>query len=119
LQRLSSSEIFRLVYRQGRRFDADALTLYVRPNALGLSRAGVSAARGIGSAVRRNRLRRRVREALRLEGADVVRGVDMVLVPRAAAAGVPFDALRGAVRGLLVQAGAVRSTTEGSQGCRR
>ncbi len=114
LQRLGSSDTFRLVYRQGRRLAKDALILYVRPNGLGMSRAGVSVARGAGTAVRRNRLRRRVREALRLEQARVAGGFDLVLVPRAPAARAPFEALRTAVRGLLAQAGVVRADGEES-----
>ncbi len=116
LQRLGSSETFRLVYRQGRRLAKDALILYVRPNGLGLSRVGVSVARGAGTAVRRNRLRRRVREALRHEEARVAGGFDLVLVPRPPAAGAPFAALRTAVRDLLVQAGVVRANGEESTG---
>jgi ribonuclease P protein component len=116
LQRLGSSETFRLVYRQGRRLTKDALILYVRPNGLSVSRAGVSVARGAGTAVRRNRLRRRVREALRLEQARVAGGFDLVLVSRAAASGVRFDTLRAAVRDLLAQAGAARAGGEESTG---
>lgn len=112
LQRLGSSETFRLAYRQGRRFARDALILYVRPNGLDVSRAGVSVARGAGGAVRRNRLRRRVREALRLEQARVAGGFDLVFVPRGPAAGARFDALRTAVRDLLAQAGVARGDGE-------
>jgi ribonuclease P protein component len=88
--------------------------LYVRPNGLALSRAGVSTPRGVGGAVRRNRLRRRIREALRLEQVHVGDGFDLVLVPRATSAQIPFAVLRAAVRELLAQAGVARGAAEDS-----
>ncbi len=88
--------------------------LYVRPNGLALSRAGVSTPRGAGGAVRRNRLRRRIREALRLEQMRVGDGFDLVLVPRATSAEIPFAVLRSGVRGLLAQAGVARAVAEDS-----
>jgi len=52
------------VYREGRRFSGDALVLYVRLSDSPL-RVGVTAGRKLGGAVRRNRAKRRLREALR------------------------------------------------------
>ncbi len=114
VQSLGSSEAFRLVYRQGRRVAHDTVVLYVRPNGLLVSRAGVSVARGTGSATRRNRIRRRVQEAVRLEARRVGGGYDLVLVPRAPAADAPFAALQDAVREVLAQAGVFRPSGEDS-----
>ena len=86
--------------------------MYVRPNGLTVSRAGVTTPRGVRGAVRRNRWRRRLREALRAAQHDVRGGFDLVLVPRPTTVEVPFTTLRDAVRGLLQQAGVMPTVAE-------
>jgi len=88
------------------------VVLYVRPNGLAVSRAGVTTPRGVGGAVRRNRWRRRLREALRAAQSDVRGGFDLVLVPRPATVEVPFTTLKDTVRGLLQQAGVMPAVAE-------
>ena len=114
VQRLRSPSEFRVVYREGRRLPGEAVILYVRPNGLAVSRAGVTTPRGVGSAVRRNRWRRRLREALRAAQRDVRGGFDLVLVPRTSPVEVPFTILTEAVRGLLEQAGVAPAVAEES-----
>ncbi len=111
---LSSSTAFRQAYREGRRLTGDVMALYARPNGLPMTRIGIAVGRGAGNAVRRNRMRRRVREAIRLEQDRVAGGFDVVLVPRVSAAEAPLTALRAAVRALLLQAGVARGAGEDS-----
>ncbi len=49
------------------------------------ARIAVTVAKRLGSAVRRNRIKRVLREALRLERPNLQRGIDLVLVPQSAA----------------------------------
>ncbi len=80
------------MYREGRRYTGEILVLYYRRTG-GLLRVGVTAGRRIGGAVRRNRAKRRLREALRqLEGRLCAPG-DLVLVARPPAGTAPFGAL--------------------------
>ncbi|HKA05772.1 MAG TPA: ribonuclease P protein component [Gemmataceae bacterium] len=73
---------FEAVYER-RRSAADAiLVVYVRENSLSHSRLGLSVSKKFGTAVRRNRIRRLLREAYRLEKADLSTGYDFVLIPR-------------------------------------
>src|SRR5581483_11949492 len=69
-------------------FDAKAkesrgpLTVYSLRNELGHSRLGVSISRRVGIAVRRNRIKRLLREAFRLRQSELPRGYDLVIVVR-------------------------------------
>ncbi len=58
------------------------LVLYVLPNDLDHPRIGLAVGRRHGNAVQRNRLRRLLREAFRLEQHNLPAGFDYLLVPR-------------------------------------
>jgi ribonuclease P protein component len=77
------------VYREGRRYSGETVAIYVRPTDAG-RRVGVTAGRGLGGAVVRNRAKRRLREAYRrIEPRLCARG-DVVFVARSGAAAVAF-----------------------------
>lgn len=57
-------------------------------------RFGFTISKKVGNAVERNRIRRRLKEALRLMNADeAALGIDIVIVARRAALDMPFDAI--------------------------
>jgi ribonuclease P protein component len=62
-------------------------------------RVAVFASRAVGGAVKRNRARRRVREALRttLRGREIVAGMDLVVQARPGALDAGAAELRGAI----------------------
>lgn len=80
---------FSRVYREGRRYPGETMALYVRRTGLG-RRVGVTAGRGVGGAVVRNRAKRRLREAYRRIEARLCGGGDIVLVARSGAAAAGF-----------------------------
>ncbi|MDQ3441525.1 MAG: ribonuclease P protein component, partial [Planctomycetota bacterium] len=55
---------------------------YARPNDAGHPRLGISIGRRVGTAPRRNRIKRLLRESLRLMQHDLPRGYDFVIVVR-------------------------------------
>ncbi|MDE3111965.1 MAG: ribonuclease P protein component [Chloroflexota bacterium] len=74
-----------------------------RGNGLASVRIAVASPRSVGTAVRRNRARRRIREAIRaaLRERAAAPGTDLFVLARGAAVDAPSDALRAAVRAQL------------------
>ena len=61
------------------------------------ARVGFTATRTVGSAVIRNRARRRLKEAVRAAASSAGAGIDYVVIARAGTLKRPFDALIGDV----------------------
>ena len=81
------------VYQGGRRRAGREFTVFLRPNGLDRSRFGWSIKKALGSAVRRNRIRRRLREIVRLYREEIAPGWDIVIHPRSSAATAEFSLL--------------------------
>jgi ribonuclease P protein component len=92
------------VYREGRRRTSREFTVFLRVNGLGVSRFGWSIKKALGSAVRRNRIRRRLREILRLHRQEIAPGWDIVIHPRSSVAKAKFGALETELLTLLPRA---------------
>ena len=103
-QRLRRPAQFQAAYEQGRRFGNDLFTATVRVNdSHGGARLGLSiAARSVGNAVSRNRLRRQIRESFRLQQQGLP-PVDIVIGARHAARTAPAQELRAALERLWKQ----------------
>lgn len=83
--RLTRPADFTRVYGRRQSAASGQLVVYALPNRLpdGRVRLGLSVSRRIGSAVVRNRWKRRLREAFRLMRPDLPRGLDVIIVVRA------------------------------------
>ena len=101
--RLTGAKDFAAVRMEGRRRADRLIVLLARRNGLEFSRAGYSVGRRIGKAVVRNRVKRRMREAVGLVG--VHEGWDLVLIARKDAASADFHSLSSSVTSLLERAG--------------
>src|SRR5678816_2865002 len=84
LHRLSRSQDFDAVYRKGRSTSTRYLVLYwfLREDDGDDARLGLAVPKSTGSAVERNRIKRRLRELWRTRLEDVPTGCDYVLVVR-------------------------------------
>jgi ribonuclease P protein component len=85
---------FERVYKQGRRHFASRMTVFYlrRDEGLGL-RVGFTVGRVLGGAVERNRMKRRLREAVRLRRPEIQAPVDVVINPKRSALKVDFAEL--------------------------
>ncbi|UCD74911.1 MAG: ribonuclease P protein component [Phycisphaerales bacterium] len=77
--RLMHARQFRAVYAGQVRRNAGPLLVYAAPNGLDHLRIGLAVPKRVGTAVRRNRVKRMLREALRLMQHDLPGGYDLVV----------------------------------------
>jgi ribonuclease P protein component len=103
---------FDAVYREGRKRSSREFAVFLRANGLPVSRFGWSIKKALGTAVRRNRIRRRVREIVRLHRREIATGWDVVIHPRASAANADFAALTNELLKLLPRGKAAQDTKE-------
>ena len=80
--RLSGKESFAAVYDARVRQSRGPLTMYAAPNQLDHSRMGISISRRVGSAPKRNRIKRLLRESFRLMQHELPKGYDWIVVVR-------------------------------------
>ena len=92
--RLLRHSDFEQVYKQGRRhFGAHLTAFYLqRPGSRGF-RVGFTVGKVLGNAVERNRIKRRLREAVRLHWPSATWPVDIVINPKKAVLKIEFSAL--------------------------
>jgi ribonuclease P protein component len=106
-KRLLRHADFQQVYQQGRRQFTGNMTVFflrrsvAREHQSGSLRVGFTVGKIIGGSVERNRIRRRMREAVRSAWPSDSGPVDVVFNPRKSVLQVPFGELRAEVeRGL-------------------
>ena len=101
---LKLNHIFRRLYRTNGQANS-CLVLYARKNRTGTNRVGITVSKKLGKAVVRNRVRRRIREAYRLNEAQFLPGWDIVIVARSRAVEVSFQKLTESLLSLSQRAG--------------
>jgi len=81
-QRILSGRRFSQIYDRRASAADSNLIVYAAANDLDFPRLGLSVGRKHGNAVRRNRIRRGLREAFRLSQHELPVGFDFILIPR-------------------------------------
>lgn len=105
---LKTNRDFKSLYRSGKSSVNPYLVIYCRKNRGPKSRLGISVSTKVGKAVRRNRVRRLIREAYRLSEDRLIPGYDIVVVARVRAGGAGFDQIQSALMELCGRCGLVR-----------
>ena len=96
---------FKRLYAKGRSAADRNLVVYCRKNGGGKNRVGITVGGKIGNAVIRNRVRRRLREAYRLNEDKLSCGYDIVIVARTRAIFADFVSLCDSMLQLLKKTG--------------
>jgi ribonuclease P protein component len=96
--RLLRHSDFEGVYQRGKRHFASHMTVFYLRRAEGSGpRVGFTVGKVLGGAVERNRVRRRLREAVRLHLGELVAPVDVVIQPKKSALAAPFSQLESGI----------------------
>jgi len=77
--KLHGAKAFAAVYKARTRAMAGYLTVFAIPNQLSYNRLGLSVPRGGGTAIRRNQIKRRLREAFRQSQHALPSGYDLAI----------------------------------------
>jgi len=103
--RLAQRTQFERMRRMGRAWTEPRLVLVTLSNDLPYSRFGFVVGKRVGKAVLRNRIKRRMREAVAARLSRIPPGWDIVLVARTGTVGADFWSIAEALDALLVRAG--------------
>lgn len=99
---LTNRAQYTLVYRQGKVWAGSLLVMKAMPNGSSLSRYGFSVTKKVGKAVQRNRVKRLLREVMKLQ--SLKPGWDIVFMARSVAVDADYHQLKRALTRLLAQA---------------
>lgn len=101
-RRLTDSKRFPLIHQEGRVWANRLLVMKIIPNGLDTSRFGFLVGKRIGNAVVRNKVKRRLRDVIRLEPVEA--GWDVIFIARRGADSSDYHQLKRAAGGLLKRA---------------
>lgn len=102
---LRKNKKFQAVYRVGKSYANRQLVLYLLPNNSSERRVGFAAGKRLGNAVTRNRVKRLLREAYRLNQHRLSLGFDIIIVGRQPIVGEKLPTVVSAFRHICGRAG--------------
>ncbi len=109
---LKKNSDFRRLYSKGKSAASPYLVIYCRKNRLDHNRVGYTVSTKLGHAVVRNRVRRRLREIVRINREVLKPGFDLVLVARSRAVDAEYKNLESTYLATCQKLGLMRERTE-------
>lgn len=104
MQSLKHNSLFRAVYSKGTSCADRYLVLYKLSNNEDCSRLGITVSGKVGKAVVRNKIKRRIKETVRLCPRPIKANFDIVILARKPAAQADYASLQNSVMRLLEKA---------------
>jgi ribonuclease P protein component len=98
---LKQNHEFRRLYNKGKSAVSPYFAVYCRKNHRPMSRLGITTGVKLGNAVKRNRVRRRIRELYRTNEQNILSGYDIVVVARTRAIFAKYSDLEQSFRKLM------------------
>ena len=93
---------FRKVYKHGKSFANKYLVIYILKNKSDYSRVGISVSKKVGKAITRNRVRRLIKEAYRLNIDEKIKpGYDIVFIARVSSKDATFKDIDKSIKNLV------------------
>lgn len=89
------------IYKKGKFFPGKYIVIYVMNNKTGTNRLGITANKKIGKSVKRNRVKRLIRESYRFYEEYIPDGLDIVFVARSTETEYGFAEIRKEMKFLL------------------
>ena len=102
-ERLRRRKDYELAFRHGSRRQTQNFTIILRSNGLKFSRLGVTVGKKVGNAVKRNRVKRCLREFFRLHKHTLSPSHDLVIVVKKDAATLAYHDVREELAAVLIR----------------
>ena len=110
---LKKNHEFKRLYNKGKSAACQCAVVYCRRNGKQENRLGITVSTKLGCAVRRNRIRRRLKEVYRINEGKLLTGYDIVLIARMKSLFIKFCELESSVMSLFRK---LRITTDQGAG---
>lgn len=99
---------FKVVYENGKSYGNKLLVMYVNSNDLDYNRIGISVSKKVGNSVVRHRVKRLIKESLRLNGGKFNIGLDIVVIARVNTVGKGYKEINSACMHLAKKLNCIR-----------
>ena len=99
--RLRDNRDFKVVYKRGKNYWNRNFNMIVRKNNLLVTRIGFSVTRKYGNAVERNKIKRQLKEIVRINFDKLGQGYDIVIIPKKNTKDMTYQQLENSMRHII------------------
>jgi ribonuclease P protein component len=110
--RLKKRREFERVYRNGKKYWNKTFVVYILPNKTNITRLGLTVSKKVGNSVKRNRVKRLIRESFRLSQEQILPGYDIVVIAQPRAYSLKYKQLQSELLSLLRRGGILKKEGE-------